>query len=383
MSRASWIAAIGGCGLVSMYFLAKKQDIKTFITINKRTYILLACTAFLLTMTVGGFGMYYLKKDSADGRTFIWKNSIELIKQNPMGVGIGNFSGSYGHIQAAYFEAGYASEDEKRIAGNPEYAFNEYLQICAEQGITGFLFFICIIIYSLYVGVKQKKIAATASLLALLIAAGASYPFNVLPCLIVFVFLLALINNEKNIIALPKAISIAFAFCTLIVVSLCLSNRYPTYDAYTKWHKMKQLYNHRNYEDTATGYRIIYPLLSDQLDFLFEYAQCLSKSEQYVESNAVLEKAVRIRCDPMLYNVMGRNCQVLKQYAEAEQCFRKATNIVPSRIYPWYLLANLYVEMDEMEKAQETARIVLTKEPKVQSTAVREMREKMKEIVQD
>ncbi|MDR1221764.1 MAG: hypothetical protein LBL07_02640 [Tannerella sp.] len=61
----------------------------------------------------------------------------------------------------------------------------------------------------------------------------------------------------------------------------------------------------------------------------------------------------------------------------------KAANIVPSRIYPWYLLVNLYVEMGETEKARETARIVLTKEPKVQSTAVREMREKMKEIIQD
>jgi O-antigen ligase len=383
MSRASWIAAIGGCGLVSMYFLTKKRDIKTFITINKKICVLLACIAFLLTIAAGGFGMYYLKKDSADGRAFIWKNSIELIKQNPMGVGIGNFSGSYGHIQASYFEAGYASEDEKRVAGNPEYAFNEYLQICAEQGITGFLFFVCIIVYSLYVGVKQKKIAATASLLALLIAAGVSYPFSVLPCLITFVFLLALINNGKNIIVLPKAISIAFAFCILIVVLLCLSNRYPTYGAYKNWHKMKQLYNHRNYEDTANEYRIIYPLLSDQLNFLFEYAQCLSKSEQYEKSNEILEKAMRISCDPMLYNVMGQNCQAMKRYADAELYFCKAANIVPSRIYPWYLLANLYVEMNEMVKARETAHIVLKKEPKVQSTAVREMREKMKKIVQD
>jgi hypothetical protein len=39
--------------------------------------------------------------------------------------------------------------------------------------------------------------------------------------------------------------------------------------------------------------------------------------------------------------------------------------------------------MGETEKARETARIVLTKEPKVQSTAVREMREKMKEIIQN
>jgi tetratricopeptide (TPR) repeat protein len=73
----------------------------------------------------------------------------------------------------------------------------------------------------------------------------------------------------------------------------------------------------------------------------------------------------------------------MKQYAEAEQCFRKAANIVPGRIYPWYLLANLYVETGETEKAREMARIVLTNEPKVQSTAVREMREKMKEIIPD
>ncbi|MDR1340552.1 MAG: tetratricopeptide repeat protein, partial [Prevotellaceae bacterium] len=150
-----------------------------------------------------------------------------------------------------------------------------------------------------------------------------------------------------------------------------------------QWGRSKALYHTGAYESGAKAYAPLYPRLADQLDFLFEYAQCLSKSEQYTESNAVLEKAVKIRCDPMLYNVMGKNCQALKRYAEAEQCFRKAANIVPSRIYPWYLLANLYVEMGETEKAQETARIVLTKEPKVQSTAVREMREKMKEIVQD
>ena len=46
-------------------------------------------------IVAGGYGMYQLKKNSADGRTFIWKNTIELIKQNPFGVSIGNFSGSY------------------------------------------------------------------------------------------------------------------------------------------------------------------------------------------------------------------------------------------------------------------------------------------------
>lgn len=85
----------------------------------------------------------------------------------------------------------------------------------------------------------------------------------------------------------------------------------------------------------------------------------------------------------MLFNVMGKNHQLMKQYTDAEQCFWKAAYVVPSRIYPWYLLANLYMGTNDKEKAQEMARIVLAKEPKVQSTAVREMRIRMKRLIVD
>jgi len=380
MSRAAWIACIGGCSLVSLHFIIRSMVVKAFIASNRKICTI-AASFIILIIIAGGIGMYKIKKDSADGRMLIWKNTIELIKQNPMGVGIGNFSGSYGHIQAAYFESGKGTEGEKRVAGNPEYAFNEYLQICAEQGVIVFLLFIAIVGYSLYNGIRRKKIAATSSLLALLIVAGASYPFSVLPFLIVFVFLLALIHNGEKGIAISKPVSVIFAFCGLIIVSLCLYNRYPTYDAYKKWNKVKILYNFGSHKNAVSEYQEIYPLLSDQIQFLFEYAQCLSKSEQYKESNEVLEKAVKISCDPMLYNVMGKNFHALRQYSEAEQCFIKSSNIVPNRIYPHYLLALMYIDIGEMEKAQEAAQVVLTKEPKVQSTAVREMRNEMKKLL--
>lgn len=380
MSRISWIAAIGGCGFVVLHFFAKNKKINTLIVSNKKKYMFIGSIAMLLIIA-GCFGMYLLKKDSADGRAFIWKNTIELIKQNPAGVGIGNFSGSYGHVQAAYFEAGKGTEDEKRVAGNPEYAFNEYLQLCAEQGIVIFLLFIGIIGYSLYIGFKRKKVAPTASLVALLIAASASYPFNVLPFLIVLVFLLAWIHEGEKGMAIPKPVSITFAFCSLLVVSLCLYNRYPTYNAYKKWKNIKMFYNFGNQKDTANEHRRLYPLLSDQIQFLFEYAQCLSKSEQYEESNEVLEKAMKISCDPMLYNVKGKNYHALKQYDKAEQCFIKSSNIVPNRLYPHYLMALMYTDAGETEKAKTAAQVVLTKEPKVQSTAIREMKSKMKEFL--
>jgi tetratricopeptide (TPR) repeat protein len=161
----------------------------------------------------------------------------------------------------------------------------------------------------------------------------------------------------------------------------CLYNRYPTYRAYRDWGRAEFLYHSGAYENAGEAYTLLYPQLSDRLKFLFEYAQCLSKTGRYGESNDVLAKAVRISCDPMLYNIMGKNRQAMKQYTEAEQCFLKAAHIVPNRIYPWFLLANLYVETGDTAKARATAQTVLTKEPKVQSAAVREMREKMQEIL--
>jgi len=381
MSRTAWIACVGGCGLVFLFFFAKNKKVKAFVFHNCKKCILAASITVLLIIA-GGFGMYKLKKDSADGRTFIWKNTIELIKRNPLGVGIGNFSGNYGHVQAAYFESGKGTEDEKRIAGNPEYAFNEYLQICVEQGVIVFLFFMCIVGHSLYVGIKRKKIAATSSFLALLIVASASYPFSILSFLVVLVFLLTLIHSSEISIAIPKSVSISLAFVAFVIVSLCLYYRYPIYVAYKKWDKVKMLYVYGNNKEAAKGYDEIYPLLSNQVQFLFEYAQCLIKSEQYEESNKVLEKAVKINCDPMFYNIMGKNFHAMKKYVEAEGCLIKSSNIVPNRIYPYYLMTLMYIDSGEMEKAKTMAEIVLTKEPKVQSTAVREMRNEVRKLLE-
>lgn len=377
MSRASWLAGLGGCGMILFFYFLKNKKMNTYYAIHKKR-----CIGFLLLLTVllisGSMGMYYLKKDSADGRMLIWKNAIQTILHHPAGVGIGNFSGSFGKEQAAYFAAGKGSQQEEYVAGNPEYAFNEYLHICIEQGILVFILFMTIMVYSLYTGIRRKKIAPTASLLSLLIVCVLSYPFSVLPFLIVLAFMLAWIHSDEKGISFTPALTAGSALVSLFVVVFCLSNRYPTYQAYKKWYT---LYGSTISPAVTDTYKEIYPLLADQLNFLFEYAQHLSKSGMYEESNQVVEKAVRISCDPMLYNVMGKNYQALRKYTEAEQCFRMAAHIVPHRIYPYYLMALLFVETGEMEKAKTAAQIVLTKEPKVKSTAINEMRVEMKKLM--
>ncbi|MDR3266409.1 MAG: hypothetical protein LBT24_02440, partial [Tannerella sp.] len=124
-----------------------------------------------------------------------------------------------------------------------------------------------------------------------------------------------------------------------------------------------------------------YPYLQDEIKFLFEYAQSLSKTEKYAKSNEILQRAMQISCDPMLYNIMGKNYQALHEYELAEQSFKKAANLVPNRLYPHYLLAKMYHEMGLKEKAQTEANIVLMKPPKVDSPAIEEMKKEITELL--
>ena len=392
MSRAAWLAAVAGSVIV--LFMSKK--IKIRVNQCHPRHLRSIVLAIIICLMICLVGIYYLKKDSADGRLLTWKVSLSVIKKHPFGVGLGHFPGAYGDAQAAYFASGKASETEEYVAGNPEYGFNEFLQIAIESGVISLLLFAGMIISAFRGLMKTRDWGVMGALAAMLVFAFFSYPFSLLPFLIVFVFLLVLSVpekkfsvfsfqfSEKNKSVLIHSIRvICVPVLCVIVTAFCLSKQYPVYKAYKQWKSNQYDYQADLYEATINTLSPLYPYLNDRIRFLFEYGRSLSQMEHYEKSNEVLRRAMQISCDPMLYNIMGKNCQALKQYPEAEQCFIKSSHIVPSRLYPHYLLMKLYLEMGEEEKTKAAAQIVLTKEPKVPSTAVKEMRDEARKIIAD
>lgn len=395
MSRASWLAAIGGCSFVGIAYFAKKHKFRVYFQKYKKHIIRITVLLLLLSIA-GSFAMYRFKKDSADGRMLIWKNTLTAIAENPLGVGLGNFAGTYGLVQAAYFESDKGTEQEKLVAGNPEYAFNEYLQIGLELGVAGLLVFFAIVGFALYKGLKLRYFETMGALISLLIFASMSYPFSILPFLIVMVYLFADLADSRSatLSRIPTIKSTkVLLISSIIIVAFSLHNRYPTYQAYKDWRGCKSLFSMNMYEQVSDDYKALFPYLSDKVEFLFEYGQILSKTGQYAESNQILSEGMKISCDPMFYNIMGKNYQSLSLSVDslsasyqlylrkAEECYQISTNIVPNRLYPYYLLTKLYAQTGDKEKTRTTARIVLQKEPKVHSPAVEEMREEVRKLL--
>ena len=160
--------------------------------------------------------------------------------------------------------------------------------------------------------------------------------------------------------------------------------KYNQYDDCKQWVSCRMLYKMGAYQTAKKEYEKLYPVFKNRGAFLFEYGHSLHKLGEYETSNRILKEAVKYSSDPMVLNIIGKNYQGMKKYKEAEHWFLRSTHRLPGRIYPYFLLTKLYADPEfyHLEQLQLMADKVLTKEPKVQSTAVREMRTEVRKIME-
>jgi tetratricopeptide (TPR) repeat protein len=375
MSRAAWMATIAGGLVVGLKWIINNGHVKEYYRKHKKQ-VGIACGALIFVFLVACIGMYFLKKTSADGRLLIWKVSAMTAVKHPFGVGLGNFCGAYGDTQADYFASGKATEIEEYVTGYTEYGFNEYLQMLVESGVVPFLLFAFIVARS-FLSLFKRHAGMAGSLASLLVFAFFSYPFSILPFLIVLSFLLSVHSlppfSPSSLPSFSRFPVLPFPLFSLLLAGTCLFIVFHQYPAYKSWQDWREL---RAYgKDIRYEYELLYPRLNDNVLFLFDYGRLLLDEGHHEKSNEVFGRASQICCNPALYNFMGMNYQSLKDYENAEACFVKSSRIVPNRLLPLHLLMKLYTEMELPEKAREMAKIILEKEPKVPSEAVREMKE--------
>ena len=177
LSRTAWGAAVIGCMLVVIYETGITDKLKDLYQKYRKRAVL--CIALFCLLSGGViYGIYQFKKDSANGRLFIWKITALAIQNTSLkGVGLGGFPAAYAQSQMNYFKEKEASAIEKHVAGSPEYAFNEYLRIFLEQGIAGGILFLFLTSLIICRGIKNEQIGAAGSFLCLSVFAIASYPY--------------------------------------------------------------------------------------------------------------------------------------------------------------------------------------------------------------
>lgn len=384
-SRGAWISGFAGLYFVlnHQYQLANRLKglLKTTATKAVASLVLVS------VVIVAFFALYNYKEESAFGRLFIWKVSKEMVYEKPLfGNGFGAFEADYGKVQVAYFLNNKGTDSEKQVADYVTSAYNEYLEMLIESGIVGLSLFLAILYFAFInrndENISKYHIAAKASLLALAVLCLVSYPFRLMPNLLLLVICLFVIfrtGQYKTITIAGYGKAVVFLWLTAISGLIFCGSRY-VYGIYHFRNGYAKVLNH-DFDGGIRDYEKAYPLLDSSGEFLFYYGSAFYLKHDYSQSIDYLQKAVKLRSDPNAFITLGRSLQQLKRYREAENAYQMATGITPAKLYPKYLLAKLYLEMEQTGKALAVAGYIINAKEKAPTTAGAEIKYEMKELI--
>lgn len=307
MSRTAWLAL----GVAALVFGFKELSLADWIRKQKKVTAIISVIV-ILAMT----GVFFLKKDSAIGRLHIWHMELRAIAENPLtGHGKGSVLGVYGDTQAEYFAEKERPKIITKVAGCPEYAFNEYFKIGIEYGIPAMLGVIAILIL----------------VIALLLKFRSPFAYGLI------------------------------AFCVFAFFSYPLEAVHVKSETEKEWESIRYLTSMELYEDAVGELAPLYDELKDNYRFIYDYGYALHKCKRYQESNEILKEGAKISSDPMFYNIIGKNLEALGLYEEAEEAYIHAHYMVPQRLFPLTLLMRMHIRLGNNNEALRYGKMILEK----------------------
>ncbi|WP_256010242.1 O-antigen ligase family protein [Desertivirga xinjiangensis] len=415
-SRAALLALLVSVGYMIIYVY--KYEVNAFFKkFSNSTVKKLGLTVFGITLCCGLLiSLFYLKKDSANGRLFIWQIGTSMIKDKPiLGFGFDQFKAHYMNYQAAFFQQNPHSP-KGTVAGDTNYAFNEPLQVTIESGIVGLLILASFFILCLKSKISNEKIgnasdlrprtgkglqnkcilfvSAKAGIINILVFSLFSYPGQILPIKITLVLYLATVANlskREFILFSPptqrffRLLNLSGKIVLIATVTFLIFNSWKkltsTLLAYHCWKSAYDYYQFGVYDASVREYKKALPVLKANGNFLTNYGKALALSGKYIEAKIILKKAENHYPNTILYITLGDCYKSLGQYTQAEQAYLQSWHMNPSRFYPLYLLVKLYAQCGQKEKATTVANELLNKEIKVHSKAIQEMKEELRKLI--
>jgi putative inorganic carbon (hco3(-)) transporter len=178
-SRAALIAAAIG---IILSLVLQRRSLKK----NK-----IALVFVVIIILIGLFIGLMPKQDTLHRMKFksdrptIWKNSLTLFSQAPLGSGLGTFQSNY--------------QQFPNYNENKEHAHNLYLQILVETGILGFLMLITILIFVLKACIKKKNLFLLGSLISFFVFSFFEHTlYSPQIAIIVFCIFGLIMKNDKT-----------------------------------------------------------------------------------------------------------------------------------------------------------------------------------------
>lgn len=377
-SRASQLAIIICISLVLVRNFHFFSFIKQCSKYKKITLFSLLLSLFIFILLF----IYIQKKDSADGRLFIWKTSLSLIKPGNFlfGTGFNTFEKVYNNIQENYFRIGRFSATEIHNAKHIEHAYNEYLQIFIEYGfiVTILIFIILFKIIALFLEKNQKNNISISALVVISISVISFFFYSLyLPIIrLILLINLAFLSSTLPPNSLSQKINFntkSFKTILIVLTSILFIKFYSIQRSFHIW-KTQSLYK-SNISSSIYNYNAHYSNLSWDLSFVSELSDLFLNSKQVNESLLILKKIENFSSDPFLFQRISNVYNKKKDFRSAEKYLLKSHFQTPNNFYPMFLLMNFYISRKDTQNSKLFAEKIINHKIKIPSKAVSDIKD--------
>jgi O-antigen ligase len=379
-SRAALIALIVSLPILLYKKAAQKIPLIPSVMEKYKWYLI---TAGIVLFVATVCYLYSIRPDSANGRLFVWQTSVEMIKEKPLsGHGLDGFRKNYMSYQAEFMER-CPDSPFAQLAADTAMPLNEFVKIGVEQGITGTLvmLFLLIIVFSAKGNDKtgtSLHIAKTF-LTAILVFGLFSYPTESFRFrLIISVFLASvagMASGGKTVKFSSRKYIVIFAFAGAIATGyLCIySCRFLA-----AAHKFDRICHSSSRK--AEQLEVLYPQLNSTFEYLSLYGQLLKEENKPEQALPVILRMETIFPSSSLQMDKGEIYSSLGMIRQSDSAWLLASKMSPKLFRPHYMLAKSYYEQGDYEKACRHARIVLERRPQHYTPEIYYMRKEIEKM---
>jgi len=366
-------------GILSISFLLVYWGFKRI------SYPLLLKWIATITLLIGlAIGLYNIRIESAEGRLFIWKCTLPMLKENYMtGLGAGGFEANYMKHQAMYFQTNPNSQ-YNILADNIQSPFCEYIRIVCDYGIIGLILLILITGFLLFCYLRHPSLNKEAAILCWgvvgifsIFSYPSLYPFT---WFILFYSTIILIQEPLKSIKKIQFLQRSKRYLILLYFILSVFTGYKGYQriqAEIKWTKYANLAFLGKAKQLVPQYQELEKTLGNDRYFLYNYCNILYQAQDFEASLKIAIKCQTLWANYNLELLIGQIYENLQLYNNAENQYQLAHQMCPNRFLPLYHLALLFEKTQKRNKAVLLAQEIIIKPIKIPSLLIDNIKQEM------
>lgn len=328
------------------------------------------CMVVLVVLSI--LAALCFKRNSTEGRLFIIKNTIELVKKNPiLGNGKHAFSQLYMKQQAKHFRENPNSE-YRMLADNINHPLNEFLYVWVNYGFAGFAILV-VLLFGPFVlasinGWTSLPQPLFASLGSIFIFAIFSYPFQYpLPCLMLVACWAYILR--RHIKRVPRRKVILGCVCISFLTFLIREDYFLR-----RWGRVSTISKQGHPKAMMMYYKELYPHLHDNHAFLYDYAIESFFAGSIRQADKLLAEHDNYKTSYDACLLSGDIKRLLHDNHASLNAYREASYMCPCRLAPLYGQWTVYKKMGRIQDANEFADSIMTKQVKIESYDTQEIK---------